>query len=282
MKKIILIASFFLFFLTVSLISFTVSQGIGVGLLGKDSSVLAVPEEEVCVSYGIGNPGSENITAKIDSGGNISYFYSRNIPDGLFVPSGTFYYNNSCCLLPASICFKGPYVFKYTKIKGNVYATFARAGTQIDTTKTTPAQTGVAVGSSISHKLELAVSPVSREILAPGTTACFKYYYEGNYKNWGVSDSLKDIYDNTSSFHLWDYNEFDQNAVKPIKYGPGYCFTVPFLTFGGNVYAGDLLVEGVPQQSLKIMISINYYLISVVCLILVVVGWLVYRIRRKK
>ncbi len=268
------------FFVTAK--TFTVSNGLGVGLLATVSSFIGVPGEEQCVTFAVGNPGNEDINAVITADGPISLFYTRNEPDNNFVPSGTFYYNNSCCLLPANICFLPPYVFGPLRVAGSVFANFGRANTQLSSSSGAAKGTSVTVGSSVSHRLELVVSPVDKFILSPGSSACYKYYLNGtNFSSSDVSGSLKEIYDANAVANLWNYDEFDPTAVKPVKFGPAYCFKTSLFSFGNVIYSGDLLVDGIGKESIKIKVTLNYYLIGAIAVIIAIIIWIVLRIKRK-
>ncbi|VVB69944.1 Uncharacterised protein [uncultured archaeon] len=255
-----------------------IPNSIGVGLESSADSIDAVSGDQVCVGYKLGNPASENVTAKLSAGSPLQYFITGTDPSSVYLPSGTFRYNSTCCLIPMQICFQLPYVFDKASLDSNVFATFVLGKADIPAIATVSTSNGASihVGSSVAHHLGFKVTPTDTLILSPLSSQCYKFYINYTFNTSGVSGSLASIYDADSVSHLWDYDRFDPNAVKPPIYGPGYCFKASFFTFGG-VYDGGLLVDGVEKGHFYVKVLPNYYFIGLIIIVVGGVAYIVYR-----
>jgi hypothetical protein len=100
---------------------------------------------ERCVLYHLGNPWSTNLTGWLEVSGGLDQFFTRNNPESVFVPSGVFRYNSSCCLLPIEICFEFPYVLTRTSFTGRIYSAFTKGEQAV------LSGTGSSTGSSVAY-----------------------------------------------------------------------------------------------------------------------------------
>lgn len=148
-----------------------VPNTVGIGLQKDyDDYTFKSSEGEVCLNYHLGNPWSTNVTGWIVVDGELSNYFSRNKPENVFVPSGTFRYNSSCCLLPIEACFKFPYMLNRTTFVGKISSAFTR------TDKPILAGTGSATGSSVAYKLTLFIDPPEFIELNAMERKCLKFY----------------------------------------------------------------------------------------------------------
>lgn len=147
---------------------------IGVGLQ-KDNDIVDFEssDEDRCVLYHLGNPWATNVTAWIVTEGDLANYFTKNRPNELFVPSGTFRYNSSCCLLPIEACFKFPYVLEETAFAGKVRSAYGAAD------RPGMSSTGSATGSSVSYSLIINIRPAKEVVLDAGETKCFDFYKVG-------------------------------------------------------------------------------------------------------
>lgn len=128
---------------------------------------------ERCVLYNLGNPWSTNLTGWLEVSGDLEQFFVRNNPETVFVPSGIFRYNNSCCLLPIEICFEFPYVLDRTAFTGRIYSAFTKSG------QTGPSGTGSSTGSSVAYSLTVNIDPPGLIEVNGGTRKCIDFYNHG-------------------------------------------------------------------------------------------------------
>jgi|GEM_PF-5225445 len=130
-------------------------------------------DEKRCVRYDLGNPWSTNVTGWIEVGGDLEKYFVGNEPEEVFVPSGTFRYNASCCLLPIYACFKFPYVLNDTYFTGRVSSAF-RVGESRRV-----GGTGSATGSSVAYTLTVHIMPLTELVFRAGETKCLDIYGVG-------------------------------------------------------------------------------------------------------
>jgi hypothetical protein len=147
-----------------------VPDTVGIGLQKNFDIVDVDSGEDPCVLYHLGNPWAANVTGWIEVSGNISQFFTGNEPEEVFVPSGTFRYNSSCCLLPIRACFDMPNTLEDRRFTGKVFSAF-RTGSSRG-----PSGTGSATGSSVAYTLTLHVRPLRAVELSAGQTKCFEFY----------------------------------------------------------------------------------------------------------
>lgn len=151
-----------------------VPDTVGIGLQKNFDIVdLHSSDEKRCVMYHLGNPWSTNVTGWIDVEGDLAEYFIGNEPEQVFVPSGTFRYNSSCCLLPIYACFKFPYVLEDTNFVGKVSSDFTRSGAQ------SSGGTGSATGSSVAYTLTAHIKPFTKATFSAGQKRCFDIYQVG-------------------------------------------------------------------------------------------------------
>ena len=151
-----------------------VPDTVGIGLQKNvDVADYHSSDEKRCVMYHLGNPWSTNVTGWIKIEGDLSEYFIGNEPETVFVPSGTFRYNSSCCLLPIHACFKFPYVLDDTNFVGRVSSDFSRSGAQAT------GGTGSATGSSVAYTLTAHIKPFTQAIFSAGQKRCFDIYEVG-------------------------------------------------------------------------------------------------------
>lgn len=147
---------------------------IGIGLQQSyASSTYESSDTEHCIPYHLGNPWATNLTAWIVVSGDLENYYTRNDPEKIFVPSGTFRYNSSCCLLKMDVCFKFPYAFENTKISGKVSSKYVQSEEHVVTA------VGSAVGSSVAYTLDIIITPASFIEIGAGKTKCVEFFDYG-------------------------------------------------------------------------------------------------------
>jgi len=155
--------------------NFTViPNSVGIGLQ-KNFDIVDFPssDDEVCVLYHIGNPSSTNATAWLVVEGELEKYFVENKPKEVFVPSGTFRYNASCCLIPIYACFKFPWVLNKTSFEGTVRGAYRTVYSG------ELAGTGSATGSSVAFKLTINIWPPKFIELRAGETKCINFYKVG-------------------------------------------------------------------------------------------------------
>jgi hypothetical protein len=128
---------------------------------------------EDCVLYHLGNPWSTNVTGWLVVEGDLAKYFTRNDPEKVFVPSGTFRYNVSCCLLPIYACFKFPYTLTKQSFNGTVRSAFTV------TNQPTLVGTGSATGSSVAYSLTINILPPDFIELKAGENKCIDFYEVG-------------------------------------------------------------------------------------------------------
>lgn len=158
----------FIFSLALAVGEFAVVPGtVGIGLQKNfDTVVFNSSNEKRCIMYHLGNPWAANVTGWIEIEGELSEYFIGNEPEELFVPSGTFRYNSSCCLLPMNVCFKFPYVPEDTYFTGKVSANFRADGRRTS-------GTGSATGSSVAYTLKVHIKPISTFSYVVYLALCF-------------------------------------------------------------------------------------------------------------
>ena len=148
-----------------------VPDTVGIGLQKNfDTVEFESSDAERCVLYHLGNPWAADVTGWLEIEGNLSDFFTRNKPEDVFVPSGTFRYNSSCCLLPIELCFKFPYVLKTEKFEARVVSAYNTGEER------TVGGTGSSVGSSVAYTLTVSIHPVKEILLGAGRTKCIDFY----------------------------------------------------------------------------------------------------------
>ena len=151
-----------------------VPNTVGIGLQKNYDTVdFKSSDGEDCVLYHLGNPWSTNVTGWLVVGGDLEKYFTRNDPKELFVPSGTFRYNSSCCLLPIYACFKFPYTLEKTSFNGTIHSAFRI------TEQPTLAGTGSATGSSVAYSLTINILPPDFIELSAGENKCIDFYGVG-------------------------------------------------------------------------------------------------------
>lgn len=183
MKKLFLVILISLFLIPILVSAdqkvFEVVPGtIGIGLQqNHDEMTFDDSNDEACVDFALGNPWSENVTGWIVVEGNLQKFFLRNNPETLFVPSGTFRYNSSCCLLPMDVCFKFPHFYNGFTATSKVYSAYSRGEVQVT-------QTGSAVGTSVAYSLTINVKEPNPQ-LGLFQMSCMNFYSDSFLTNWG-------------------------------------------------------------------------------------------------
>ena len=151
-----------------------VPDTVGIGLQKNvDIADFESSDSERCVLYHLGNPWSTNVTGWLDMSGELSEYFVRNNPTEVFVPSGTFRYNSSCCLIPIRGCFIFPYTLEKTKFEGKVFSAFRKGS--VDSV----GGTGSATGSSVAYSLTININPPKTIVLNAGQKKCFEFYEVG-------------------------------------------------------------------------------------------------------
>jgi len=151
-----------------------VPDTVGIGLQKNFDIVDYASSDQLrCVLYHLGNPWAANVTGWIEIEGNLSQYFIENQPESLLVPSGTFRYNNSCCLLPIYACFKFPYVLDDTRFVGKVFSKYAVGD------RTRNGVTGSSTGSSVAYTLTAHIKPFTEAAFSAGQTRCFDIYGVG-------------------------------------------------------------------------------------------------------
>lgn len=147
---------------------------VGIGLQ-KNTEYEVYPSSDTirCILYHLGNPWSKNVTGWLVVDGELKKFFLYNEPKEVFVPSGTFRYNSSCCLIPIKACFKFPYVLEDREFKGRVSSAF-----RVEDQKR-PSGTGSAVGFSVAFGLTVKIKALKELVLKPGETKCIEIYEVG-------------------------------------------------------------------------------------------------------
>lgn len=151
-----------------------VPDTVGIGLQKNiDVADFESSDIERCVLYHLGNPWAADVTGWLEVEGNLSEFFTRNKPEDVFVPSGVFRYNSSCCLLPIELCFKFPYVLKTESFKARVVSAYNTGRDRIS------GGTGSQVGSSVAYTLTVNLNPAKEISLSAGQTKCVNFYEIG-------------------------------------------------------------------------------------------------------
>jgi len=145
--------------------------GVGIGLQKNVDVALTDSGKLECISYHLGNPWSENVTAWIVVKDELSKFWSHNVPEEVEVPSGTFRYNSTCCLIPIKVCFQLPYVLELTPIKGRVFSAFRWERPEVPL--------GSVTGTSVAYSLEIRIRPITSLNLNPRQEKCLDFYLDG-------------------------------------------------------------------------------------------------------
>jgi hypothetical protein len=173
------ILAFFLLLLSTSIVLAddvfeVVPNTVGIGLQKNFDAVdFSSSSMERCVLYHLGNPWSTNVTGWLVVSDELADYFTRNSPESVFVPSGTFRYNSSCCLLPIWACFQFPYTLEKTSFVGRVSSAFTTGGGE------GAGGTGSATGSSVSYSLTINVLPLTELDLTPGETRCIDIFQIG-------------------------------------------------------------------------------------------------------
>jgi len=236
-----------------------IQNSVGIGLQKSSDIESALSGDEKCISYHIGNPASENVTAWIVVDGDLSRFHTRNEPEQIFVPSGTFRYNSSCCLLRTDACFTLPYVFKDTRIEGRVSSAFTR------TSKPTT-QVISATGSSVAYTLSIDVKPVTELYMNANEEKCFEFYLDENVSSYGVN--------NANGMYLPEKSTFEDKMLT-------YCFKAPFFIIFDKTYQVGLEVNDINQGNVNIIVKRNNILIiGAVVICLLAIGIVIFIIKR--
>jgi len=146
-----------------------VPNTIGIGLqMDYETVDFETSDNELCVLYHLGNPWSTNVTGWLVVEGDLAKYFMRNEPEKVFVPSGTFRYNSTCCLLPIYACFKFPYVLNKTTIEGKVRSAYVAGRPEFT-------GSGSATGSSVAYSLKINLLPPKEIILNAGETKCIEF-----------------------------------------------------------------------------------------------------------
>jgi len=171
MKKLLTILSFLLF-INSALAFKVVPNTVGIGLQKNFDIVDFESGDELrCVLYHLGNPWSTNVTGWLRVDGELEKYFVTNKPERVFVPSGTFRYNSTCCLIPIEACFKFPWVLKERNFTGRIYAVY--------TTGKVFQGTGSATGSSVAYSLTVRLHPKKYIELNAGEKKCIEFYEIG-------------------------------------------------------------------------------------------------------
>lgn len=233
---------------------------IGLGLQKNVDVDMAISGETKCIPYDIGNPSSTNSTGWIKVSGNLSQFHAYNNPETLFVPSGTWRYNNTCCLLRMDTCFQIPYVFNETPIDGKVTVAFT-------VTAQPTTVTGSAVTSTSAYNLILNIKPIFEVMMKPSEKKCFNYYFLDNVESYGVIGDANKIY-------LPEESTYSNNQIN-------YCFKIPSIIFFDQNYTATLKINDKNEGNLNIIVKGNILLvigIVAICLIIIIsIIWVVFR-----
>lgn len=195
-KRLTVALIFFLFSIPISFAQRefeVVPDTVGIGLQKNFDIVdLHSSDEKRCVLYHLGNPWSTNVTGWIKVEGDLAPYFLGNEPETVFVSSGTFRYNSSCCLLPIYACFEFPYVLEDTYFSGKVSSDFTRSGAQA------ASGTGSATGSSVAYTLTAHIKPFTEATFSAGQKKCFDIYLVGERcfsAPWIVfSDTTEQVY----------------------------------------------------------------------------------------
>jgi len=152
---------------------FKVIPGVGIGLQKNFDEVdFKSGDEEKCVLYHVGNPSSTDAVVHLVAEGNLSTYFTRNDPEEVFVPSGTFRYNSTCCLIPIYICFKFPYTLEKTSFDGIIRGVYTA-------NLTSTGAMGSVTGSSVAYKLTINILPPDYIELKAGEKKCINFYKIG-------------------------------------------------------------------------------------------------------
>ena len=151
-----------------------VPDTVGIGLQKNfDIADHVSSDSPLCVTYHLGNPWAANVSGWLRVEGNLSEFFIGNEPETVFVPSGTFRYSSSCCLLPIDACFEFPYVLETQKISGRVFSDFKTGEVS------SSSGTGSKTGSSVAYTLSVNLKPAPYLELKAGQKKCFDFYEIG-------------------------------------------------------------------------------------------------------
>lgn len=240
-----------------------IPNSVGLGLQKNYDIDSGYGGEERCIPYNLGNPASENATGWLVVTEELGRFHTHNEPETLFVPSGTFRYNSSCCLLEIDACFKLPYVFEQTRIHGKVTSAFTA------TKKPETQITGSATGSTVAYGLDIDVKPTTELWIKANEKKCFNYYTTMNVTSYGVSNG-NNLYLPQESSMYRDNQIF-------------YCFKAPFFVIFDKRQEIGLEVNDKNQGNVNIIIKRNNtLLISVVVVCLAIIGAIIFLIKRGK
>jgi hypothetical protein len=170
---------FFIFLLLIPVVNaavekeFKVIPGIGIGLQKNyDIADFVSSDKEDCVLYHVGNPSSTDVVAWLNVEGDLSNYFTRNDPEEVFVPSGTFRYNATCCLIPIYACFKFPYVLEKASFEGIVRGVYKG-------NVTTSGGASSVTGSSVAYSLTINILPPDFIELKAGESKCIEFYKIG-------------------------------------------------------------------------------------------------------
>lgn len=178
---------------------------IGIGLQQDTThETFESSDTEYCIPFHLGNPWATNLTAWIVTDGDLGNYFTRNQPEKLFVYSGIFRYNSSCCLLEMDTCFRFPYVLETTIINGRVASAYTKSGTTIQ-------GTGSAAGSSVAYLLTITINPPTIIELGAGEKRCIDFFVNNT--------------DNRYS----KYNPILNETIN--KTFINYCFKSPYIIF---------------------------------------------------
>jgi hypothetical protein len=171
--------SLFIFLLLIPVVNaavekeFKVIPGVGIGLQKNyDIADFVSSDKEDCVLYHVGNPSSTDVVAWLSIEGDLSNYFTRNEPKEVFVPSGTFRYNATCCLIPIYACFKFPYVLEKTSFEGIVHGVYRG-------NVTTSGGASSITGSSVAYGLTINILPPDFIELKAGESKCIEFYKVG-------------------------------------------------------------------------------------------------------
>ena len=153
-----------------------VPDTVGIGLQKNFDVVDFISsDDENCVLYHLGNPWAADVTGWLVIEGELEEFFTGNEPEEVFVPSGTFRYNSSCCLIPIYACFDFPYVLDTETFSGKVFSGF-NTGSERRT-----GVTGSQTGSSVAYTLTVNVHPADMIVLNAGEKKCIDFYGFGEH-----------------------------------------------------------------------------------------------------
>ncbi|MBR9681785.1 MAG: hypothetical protein GOV00_03225 [Candidatus Altiarchaeota archaeon] len=113
------------------------------------------------------------MTGWLKVSGNLSTYFTRNSPESVFVPSGTFRHDSSCCLLPINTCFQFPYVLEQQSIEGRVFSDFSTSKVSAS------GGTGSRTGSSVAYTLTVNLKPAPELVIKAGQKKCFTFFEIG-------------------------------------------------------------------------------------------------------